>query len=125
MILSPSNDFVATIFLEDVDGVTFAPVPLTSGVVSAFISTSNDPLATSIDPTLIVGVVHVGVAAPAADQYPLGTWGVVFPADILTPALLDPFFKDGGNTPYVIVVVSGGARVYQQLKYVRTRAASN
>ena len=41
--LVPLNDFFRTIFIQDVDPVTFAAVPATTGTVTAFLATNPDP----------------------------------------------------------------------------------
>jgi hypothetical protein len=125
--LSPGNDFLATFFLEAPDPTTFAKVPVTSGAISGFVAITNGPTATAAHANLVATITHVGVAIPAADQYPLGTWSVTIDGAGLTQAILDPLFgaSGGGATPYLIVDRTGDVRRYQKLKYAVQLAVAN
>ena len=122
--LVPGNDFLATFFIEEPDPTTFAKVPVTSGAISAFIATTNGPLATAAHANLVAVVTHVGVIAPVPDgDYPLGTWSIAIDGAGLTQAILDPLFATA--TPYLIVDRVGDVRRYQKVVYKTQLAVAN
>lgn len=85
MQLNPGNAFAKRIYLETPD-VNGDPQPLTAGVVKAFWGATEDAVA-AIAPALEVNLVHIGVAD--SNSKPLGTWLILFGADVLTRANLD------------------------------------
>jgi hypothetical protein len=118
-VLSPSNDVVYTFVINEVNPSTFVLGPATTGAVTCFISTSNLSNATAIA-GLTQGAVYIG----GANGYPVGTWGVEFDADTLTPALLQPIFEvDNPPTPYLMIVRAGAVRRFIPLKYLTAEEA--
>lgn len=110
--LNPLNDFVRKVYIEDVDPVTYDPVPATSGSVTGFLAVSNAPDAVAADPTLSVSGTHIGA----------GVWGFEIDATVLTAALLASLYASA--TPYFIVYRVGGIRAYERLQYVAARPAT-
>src|SRR5690349_12280123 len=120
--LNPLNKLFRTVLIEDVSGTTGATIPVVSGTLTAFLATSNSPTATAADGTLSVSGTHVGVSVPdATHPFPLGTWLIEIGGNALSVALLDSLFTTA--TPYLIVVYNDLDRVYEKLKYKRTRKA--
>lgn len=111
LVLYPLNPFVVKTALRTVHPVTGVETRLTTGTVTAFLSTDNGPTATAADPSLSVSATHIGN----------GVWLIAFDAAVLTPALLDPLFS--ATTPYLIVQQPGGIRVYAPVTYVPARPA--
>jgi hypothetical protein len=119
--LAPDNDLLRTFYLEDVDPITFAKTPVTTGTVTAFLATTKD--GSAADPSLSISAVHVGVASPTADEYALGTWGIEFDATILTSSLLATLFAATGKA-FLVVEKAGAVRRYEQLTYATAIAAT-
>lgn len=109
--LYPLNDFLVKVSLRTVDSVTGIETPLTTGTVTAFLSTGNGPTATAADASLSVSATHIGK----------GVWLIAIDAAVLTPTLLDPLFASA--TPYLIVQQTGGVRVYAAVTYTTSRPA--
>lgn len=110
----PSNDLAITVTLQEIDAVTGVKGPLTTGTVTAFITTSTSPTATAADPSLSVEATHL--------NNPAGKWLIFFDASLLTPALLDSLFS--GTPPYLIVQQANGIRAYAPMEYVASRPAT-
>jgi hypothetical protein len=121
--LAPDNDLLRTFYLEDVDPVTFATTPVTTGTVTFFLSQTKDGSAAAT--ALSASAIHVGVTVAATGQYVLGTWGLELDATILTSAVLEPLFgATNGNKAYLIVTKAGAVRRYEQLTYATAIAAT-
>jgi hypothetical protein len=119
--LYPLNTLWRLVTIETVNASDGSTEGATTGTVTAFLAVSNEPDVTTADATLSVAATHVGVADPAAGQWPLGTWLITIPASVLTVALLDQLFTT--VTPYLIVERTGSDRVYEKLHYHRSRKA--
>lgn len=111
--LSPLNDLALSVVLKDVDPTTGATSLVTTGSVSAFLATSNSPTATVADSTLNATVNYSGAG---------GKWIVTIDASVLTASLLASLFASA--TPYMIIVRASGVRVYVELAYLASRAAT-
>jgi hypothetical protein len=116
--LYPLNDFIRTLLLETVDPATGVTSPVDAGTVTGFLATSNNPTATAAHATLEVTGTYIG----GANGFEDGTWLFEIDAVDLTATLLDTLFGD--VTPYFIVQMVGGVRVYEKLKYVAARPAA-
>ena len=116
--LYPLNDLYLTVQLQQVSSTTGEVSALTTGSPTCFLATANTPAATAADPTLAGTITHVGTAAAGN----LGTWLVTFDAAALTAALLNTHFAS--VTPYCIINLTGGIRVYIQLAYAASRPAT-
>ena len=105
------NDFAVKAKLKDVnsDGEI---VPLTTGVVTAFISTGYTSTATAADPSLNCAVTHIGD----------GFWLIKLDAAVLTASVLGAIFT-GSTVPYLIIQQSNGIRVYAEMEYLPSRKA--
>ena len=112
--ISPANDYVEYILLEDTDPETGVVGPVTSGTITGFLSTSNSSTATAIDPSLSVTGVYVG----GANNYDAGTWMFIIDATVITAALIG-----GKGTIFFIVQKPGAVRVYRKLKVLDARPA--
>ena len=110
--LSPLNDFIASVTLNDVSSAG-VETPVTSGTVTAFFATSHTSDATAADASLTTSGVYTGAG---------GVWIVRFDAATLTKSLLDSKFTSA--TPYLIVEVSGAVRVWKKCHYNESRAAT-
>lgn len=106
--LYPLNDFCVDVTLTDRAGA-----PITSGSVTAFLSTSKEPSATAADAALSVTATYSGAG---------GVWNVTIDAAVLTLALLNTHFANA--TPYLIVQLVGAVRVWQKCKYSTSRKAA-
>lgn len=106
--LYPLNDFNVTVTLKYVDN-TGAILPLTTGVTSFFLATTNAPTATTADATLAGTAVHIGA----------GVWLIQIDAAVLTAALLATLFAT--LPPQLIVQQPNGVRGYATLAYVPSR----
>lgn len=112
--LFPLNDFAVRVTLKDIDTNPASPtfgksIPLTTGTVTAFLATSNDPTATAADGTLTMSPTHIAN----------GVWLVSFDAALLTAALLNTLFS--ATLPYLIVQKPSGVRVYFDVIYQASR----
>lgn len=107
--LYPLNDFAKYVKLRDISSVTGIVSPLTTGTVTAFLSTGNTPSATAADPSLSMPAVHQSA----------GKWLVFFDASVLTDALLQTHFAN--TPPYLIIEYANGFRVYFTGEYSETR----
>lgn len=116
--LSPLNDLVFTLLIEDVNTGTGVITPVTTGTVTGFLATDNAPTATTADPSLSISGVYIG----GANGFAAGTWLFNFDATILTAALLNTLFNSA--TPYLIISRSGAARRYVTLTYTPSLAAT-
>ena len=116
--LYPLNDLYFLVTLSQVSSTTGEVSALTTGSPTCFLATSNSPTATAADATLAGTITHVGTAA-AGNQ---GTWLVSFDAAALTAALLATHFAT--VTPYCIINLTGGIRVYVELAYSASRTAT-
>lgn len=111
--LNPSNDLYLQTTLKTVNPTTQQITPLTSGVVEAFLATSNSPTATAADPTLTTTCTYSTTTKK---------WLIPFEGASLTPSLLASLF--GSTTPYCIVTAnSTDIRSTIELEYVASRAA--
>lgn len=108
--LYPLNDVNLSVLLKQVDPTTGKITPLTTGSVVGFLATSNLPTASVADPSLNATVVYTGAS---------GKWLVTIDASVLTPALLNTLFN--AATPYLILQLAGGFRVYIQMAYFASR----
>lgn len=108
----PLNDFALTVGpLKTVNPETGAKEPLTTGVTTAFLATSNEPTAAAADPSLSVACPHIGG----------GKWLVLFDAGVLTPQLLAQHFA--ATPPYLIISQPGAVRAYVECTYQPSRPA--
>lgn len=106
------NDLALTVGpLKTVNPATGAKEPLTTGVTTAFLATSNEPTAAAADPTMSVVATHVGG----------GKWLVLFDASLLTPQLLAQHFA--ATPPYLIIEQVGAIRAYVECSYQPSRPA--
>jgi hypothetical protein len=110
--LAPLNDLTLLATIKEVNAVTGALEAAVTGTVSAFIALNSLPTSTEADPSLVVAGVHTTN----------GVWLINFDGGILTYALLNGLFASA--TPYLIVTHSSGVRVYTQLTYTPSRAAT-
>lgn len=110
--LYPLNDFAKYVKLKDISSTTGVVTPLTTGTVTAFLSTGNTPSATAADPTLSMSAVHQSN----------GKWLVFFDASVLTDSLLQTNFASAA--PYLILEYANGFRVYFTGEYSETRAGT-
>ena len=122
--ISPLNTFWRLYQIDTISSVDGSETGATTGSVTGFIATSNAPDATAADATLSVAGTHVGVASPAAGQWPLGTWLISIPGSSLTVALMDQLFNNNSTLPYLIIERTGSDRVSETLKYKRTKKAT-
>lgn len=106
--LYPLNDLSLLVTLKYVDSAG-AIQPLTTGVVSHFLATTNTPTATQADATLQGTATHINN----------GQWLIQYDAAVLTAALLATLFAS--QTPYLIVQQPNGVRGYVTLTYVPSR----
>lgn len=111
LCLYPLNTFYAKVALRTIDPSTGVETPLTTGTVTAFLSTSYAANAAAADPALSVSATHIAK----------GVWLIAIPGSVLTPTLLDPLFA--AATPYLIVQQPGGIRVYAPVTYTPARPA--
>lgn len=116
--LAPLNDFVRTVLIEEVDAVTGVITPATTGSVTGFLATSNDPTATTAHANFSVAGVYIG----GANGFAAGTWLFAIDAAALTAALLDQYFATA--VPYFIVSRVGAIRRYEKLAYKPALAAT-
>ncbi len=115
-ILAPDNDLLRTFYLEDVDPVTFATTPVTTGTVIFFLSTTKTGSAAAT--ALQSSAIHVGVTNPTTGQYVLGTWGLELEATILTTgATVSLFGAANGHKAYLVVTKAGAVRRVETLKF--------
>lgn len=108
--LYPLNDFAKYLRLPDINSTTGNVGYLTSGSVTAFLSTTNGPTATAADATLVMSPTYV----PAKQK-----WLLYFDASVLTVNLLNTLFAS--TPPYLIVQYPSGFRVYFAGEYVAER----
>lgn len=112
LTLYAANDFFVKAKLTTGSPTTGDVTPLTSGTVTAFLSTTNGPSAVAADPALSMAPTHLGG----------GIWLIFFDAGVLTAPLLDPLFA--ASPPYLIVEQPGGVRVYASVTYAPSRPAT-
>ena len=111
MTIHALNDFAVKAKLRTMNPTTGVIGPLTSGTVTAFLSTTNTAAATAADAALSMTPTHMGD----------GVWLIFFDAAVLTTALLDTHFAS--TPPYLIVQQTGELRAYALLSYVAARPA--
>jgi hypothetical protein len=110
-LITPLNDFVASVTIMDVDSAG-VETPVTTGTVTAFLATSRASDATAADPSLSVSASYSG-----AD----GVWLIRFDAATLTLSLLESLFTP--ESTYLIVQLAGAVRVWKKLRYLPSRPA--
>lgn len=103
------NDWAAIVRLKTVTA-TGRVVALDTGLVSAFLSASNEPDATAIDPSLVGTVTYTGAS---------GDWLVVFDGAALDETLMDPVAALG--PVYLILQRDGDVQAYADTGYQTTR----
>lgn len=108
-LLFPLNDFAFKIALKNIDPVTGAKTPLTTGPVTGFLSTGSDYTATAADASLVGTITHIAN----------GTWLVFMDAAILPGALLNGLFAT--TPPNFITIQSGGIRTFTPCIYSAAR----
>lgn len=118
--ISPLNDFVATMLLENVNSVTGVVSAIDSGTITGFLSTSDLPDATAFDATWQVNGVYVG----GANDYEAGTWMWQIDAAVLTYALMESAFGSSRRA-YFIVQKTNDKRVVKKLRYRPVRLATD
>lgn len=106
------NDFVKTVTIEQVDAAG-AVQPVSTGTVTAFLATSKDTTAVAAHASLSTTAVYTGAG---------GIWLITLDAAVLTQTLLDTYFAT--TTPYLIVSLPNGIRVYAKVRYKSTRPAT-
>lgn len=111
IVLNPKNDFGFFATLWSINLTTGAKTPLTTGSVSVFLATSDDPTAGPADATLTGTATHVGN----------GKWLIFVDATKLGDvALLDSLFLAGGAV-YVVLEQTNNIRAALPVPYVRNR----
>lgn len=96
--LNPKNDLAFVVTLRVVDD-TGRYINLSTGTVTAFLSTSADSEAVAADASLVADVIYTGSG---------GRWLVRFDASLLLPDLLNTLFANA--IPYVIVEAANNVR---------------
>jgi hypothetical protein len=115
IVFYPANDraFIVTLKTVDQDpnSATFGRViDLTSGTVTAFLSISNAPNATTADALLTITGQHLKK----------GKWLLFWDGAVLTTTTLATLTNGG----YIIVVKPNGVRVYAPFTYSASRPAT-
>lgn len=110
----PANDRALLVTLYTIDTVPSSatygkPIPITTGVVTAFLSVSNLPTATTADPVLTITGQHIKK----------GKWLLFWDGALLTTVTLN-LLTSGG---YIIVVKPNGVRVFAPFLYSASRPA--
>lgn len=115
MQLNPGNAFASYAYLETPDPLTGEPVPLTvaPGIVARL--AISDAVITPAAPALEVAITHVGIAGSI--RRPLGTWLILFGADVVTQALCDPLFG-ATKKAYLVVVANDKVLVQSEVPCV-------
>ena len=122
-ILAPLNPLTRFIYIETI--VAGTRTPLTAGVVSGFLATSDDPEATAAHASLVAACTHVGgqpTETGGDEEHPDGTWEIKFDPTTHTVARLDPLFDETGNDPHLIIQTPYD-RVTEKLRYQRSLRA--
>lgn len=123
--ITPGNDLIAKVYLEDVTDA-LAKIPATTGTVDSFVSLAKQgENITPADDALVATVEHVGVETPDEENpEPLGTWSIRIPGEDITPELLDTLSPDPKRpTPLYLIVKRGGAILKNlKLKYTPSLA---
>ncbi|MDB4914687.1 MAG: hypothetical protein JWM95_2331 [Gemmatimonadetes bacterium] len=112
------NPLVLEVDLKYIDRADGREKPLTSGTVTAFLATSNSATAAATDPNLTVSCTTYGTQ---------GKWLASFASGQLAFSKLDRIFGTGvqtpAPTPYLILVVENGPRVYVECAYHASKPA--
>lgn len=106
---SPLNPFGVYARIYTLNLSTGEAEEITTGSVTGFLATSDDPEAAAADGTLSMTASYVAGKG----------WLVAFAASVMTVELLDALFLY--HPAWLIVQKSNGARVALELKYTRSR----
>lgn len=118
--ISPLNDFVATMILENVASDTGVVTAISSGTITGFLATSDSPDATAADANWSVSGTYIG----GANDYEAGTWMWQIDAAVLTYALMEAAFGSSKKA-YFIVQKTNDKRVVKKLRYRAVRYATD
>lgn len=123
-ILAPLNPLTRHVLLETLDA-SGTRTPVTTGTVTGFLATSDEPDATAADAALVATCAHVGgneIVDGEDDLHPPGTWQIKFSPATFTVSRLDGLFLDTGDEPYLIITTPND-RVTEKLRYQRSLRA--
>ena len=101
--LSADNNLVLVATVMEVDETTLEETPVTSGVITAYISNASDGAVLHAD--LEVVLTHV------VD----GQWLIKFTGDKLTKALLDQFFLN--TKPFLLIKRGASIKQHAEMVY--------
>lgn len=116
--VNPLNPFARVVRVMTLDPATGQLVPKTSGTPpTGFFAPARLPTAQAPDPALIVAGVYIG----NQPGFQAGDWLLYFAPATLTEALLDLLAT---SRPFFIYELPGAHRVYEELVYAKSRAAT-
>lgn len=120
IVLAPLNDFDVVVGPLTSVPSTGTKAAITTGSVTGFLATSDDPTATAADAALSASLSYVGTNSDGEGKtYPAGSWLFQLDATVLTADLLSTHFA--AARPWLIVKRDNDFRQAFPVTYVRAR----